>query len=189
VSELPRGVTGDPTYFVGAKASALFTFSAEKTARTIEAAGATLPPPPPGLDGSQFRFDAGPGLAAVWQEDRGIPAMVVARAVAPTVYSSGGVPFKTASEYLLSLPGLPENVVSQLRSLSADAPTLPLFLSVEQLESSTEHVGGVPATVFTSREGTMAAAVWVADGELTAVAGSMSADEVLSVARGLRWDR
>jgi hypothetical protein len=29
--------------------------------------------------------------------------------------------------------------------------------------------------------------VWVDDGIVTAVAGSLSADEVLSVARGLRW--
>ena len=32
----------------------------------------------------------------------------------------------------------------------------------------------------------MAAVVWVDDGVVTAVAGSLSADEVLSVARGLR---
>lgn len=188
VSELPRGVTGEPTYYVGGRTSAVFTFSAEKAARTVEAAGETLPPPPPGLDGSRFRLVAGPGLAAVWPEARGVPALVVARAVAPTAYSSG-IPFETARDYLLSLPGLPENVVSQLRSLSVDGPTLPLFMATEQLESSAADVGGTPATVFTSREGTMAGVVWVTDGTVTAVAGSMGADEVLSVARGLRWDQ
>lgn len=189
VNELPRGVTGEPTYYVGGRTSAVFTFSAEKAARTVEAAGETLPPPPPGLDGSQFRLDAGPGLAAVWQETHGVPALMVARAIAPTAYSSG-FPFETARDYLLSLPGLPENVVAQLRGISADEPTLPLFMSVEQLESSTADVGGTPATVFTSRgEGTMAAVVWVNDGTVSAVVGSVSADEALSVARGLRWER
>ena len=38
----------------------------------------------------------------------------------------------------------------------------------------------------TSRDGTMAGVVWVEDGIVTAVAGSLSTDEVLSVARGLR---
>jgi hypothetical protein len=43
----------------------------------------------------------------------------------------------------------------------------------------------VPATVLTSRDGLLAGVVWVDDGIVTAVAGSLSADEVLSVARGL----
>ena len=44
----------------------------------------------------------------------------------------------------------------------------------------------MPATVLTSRDGRMAGVVWVRDGVVTAVAGSLSADEVLTVARGLR---
>src|SRR5205823_6068973 len=68
VGELPRGVTGAPAFQVGNRASAEFTFSVEKAARTAAAAGATLPPPPQGIDGSRFRLSAGPGLAAVWSE-------------------------------------------------------------------------------------------------------------------------
>jgi hypothetical protein len=185
VRELPRGVTGEPAFQVVDRVSAVFTFSAEKAAHAAAAAGETLPPPPPGLDGSQFRLVAGPGIATVWPEARGLPALVVARAVAPTAYSSG-IPFETACDYLLSLPGLPEGVASQLRDFSGDGKTLPLPVPAEQVTSSAANVGGVPATVFTSRDGVMAAVVWVDDGMVTAVAGSLSAGEVLSVARGLR---
>ncbi|HEY7272428.1 MAG TPA: hypothetical protein VH502_06810 [Actinoplanes sp.] len=184
VSKLPRGVTGEPTYRVGDRVSATFTFSADKAARAAEAAGEALPAPPPGLDGSRFRLNAGPGLAAVWAESRGVPALIVARAVAPTGYSSG-VPFATARDYLLSLPGMPKDVASQLRSFSGDGTTLPLPVPTDQLTSSAAEVGGVPATVLTSRDGLLAGVVWVNDGVVTAVAGSLSADEVLSVARGL----
>jgi hypothetical protein len=184
VSELPRGVTGEPTYQVGDQVSAVFTFSAEKAAQATEAVGETLPPPPPGLDGSQFRLNAGPGLATIWSEARGLPALIVARAGAPTGYSSG-IPFETALDYLLSLPGLPEDVAMQLRSFSGDGTTLPLPVTSGQ-ETSTADVGGMPATVFTSRDGTMAGVIWVDDGIVTAVAGSLSTDEVLSVARGLK---
>ena len=114
-----------------------------------------------------------------------MPALVVARAVAPTAYSSG-IPFETARDYLLSLPGLPEDVASQLRGFSGDGTTLPLPVPDELVTSSATDVDGVPATVLTSRDGTMAGVVWVDDGVVTAVAGSLSADEVLSVARGLR---
>jgi hypothetical protein len=185
VSELPRGVTGEPVYRVGDRLSAIFTFSVEKAAQAAAAAGNSLPPPPAGLDGSQFRLNAGPGIAVVWSESRGVPAMIVARAVAPTGYSSG-IPFETARDYLLSLPGLPEHVASQLRSFSGDGTTLPLPIAAEHMTSSPADVGGMSATVLTSRDGTMAGVVWVDDGVVTAVAGSLSPDEVLSVARGLR---
>ena len=185
VSELPRGVTGEPELQVGGRASAVFTFSVEKAARTAAEFDEPLPPPPPGLDGSRFRLAAGPGLAAVWSEARGVPALVVARAVAPTAYSSG-IPFETARDYFLSLPGLPEHVASQLRRFSGDGTTLPLPVPVERVRTSGAEVGGVPATVLASRDGTLAAVVWVKDGVVTAVAGSLSQDEVLDVARRLR---
>jgi hypothetical protein len=185
VSELPRGVTGEPELQVGSRASAVFTFSVEKAARMAAEFDEALPPPPPGLDGSRFRLAAGPGLAAVWSEARGVPALVVARAVAPTAYSSG-IPFETARDYLLSLPGLPEHVASQLRGFSGDGTTLPLPVPDERVRTSAADVGGVPATVLASRDGTLAGVVWVKDGVVTAVAGSLSEDEVLDVARGLR---
>ncbi|HEX6684567.1 MAG TPA: hypothetical protein VF062_17315 [Candidatus Limnocylindrales bacterium] len=188
VSALPRGVTGEPTYRVGGKVSAVFTYSAAKAAQTAAAAGQTLLPPPEGLDGSQFRLVAGPGLMAVWSKGRGVPTLVVARAGTPTAYSTG-VPFLTARDYLLSLPMLPKDIASQLRAFTGDGTTLPLVVSAERMTSSTTDIKGVPATVLTSRDGVMAGVVWVDGGVLTAVAGSLSADEVLSVARGLRWDR
>jgi hypothetical protein len=166
--------------------SATFTFSAAKAARAAAAAGETLPPPPPGLDGSRFRLSAGPGLAMIWGSSRGIPAMIVARAVAPTAASSG-IPFATARDYLLSLPMLPEDVAEQLRRFSADGETLPLPVNADELETSQAEVGGAPATVLSMRDGTMAGVVWVRDGVVNAVAGSLSEEEVLGVARGLRW--
>ncbi|MEV6304411.1 hypothetical protein AB0M02_33740 [Actinoplanes sp. NPDC051861] len=188
VGELPRGVSGEPTFHTGARVSAEFTFSAEKAAASASAAGHTLPPVPPGLDGSRFRLTAGPGVAAVWSEDRGVPALFVGRAVAPTAYSSG-VPFATARDYLLSLSGLPEDVASQLRQFSGDGRTLPVHVMAEELTSSTADVNGTPATVFASRDEVLAAVVWIAGGVVTAVAGPLSTDEVLTVARGLRWQR
>lgn len=185
VRELPRGVSGEPTIRVGDQAAMVFTFSTEKAERAAADVGETLPPPPPGLDGIQFRLVAGPGIAMTWSSDQGLPGLFVGRAVAPAAYSSG-VPFETARDYLLSLPGLPESLAAQLRSFAADGATLPLPVPAEQVRTSTAEVNGVSATVLTSRDGTMAGVVWVQDGIVNAVAGSLSADEVLSVARGLR---
>jgi hypothetical protein len=185
VTELPEGVTGDPAYQVADVVGATFTFSAAKAAQAAAAEGEVLPPPPAGLDGSSLRIEAGPGVAAVWSQPTGVPTLVVASVVAPTVYSSG-VPFETVRDYLLSLPGLPDGLADQLRDLSAEGGTLPLPVPAELVTSSTADVGGTDATVLTSRDGLFAGVVWVEDGRMTGVAGSLSADELLSVARGLR---
>ncbi|TYP87658.1 hypothetical protein [Blastococcus xanthinilyticus] len=184
VGDLPAGVSGDPSYLAAGQMSATFTFSADKAAQAAAAEGEVLPPPPAGLDGSRLRLQAGPGVAAVWTQPTGVPTLVVARAGAPTVYSSG-VPFETVRDYLLSLPGLPAGLADQLRSLSTDAATLPLPVPAELVTSSTADVDGAEATVLTSRDGLFAGVVWVEDGVLTGVAGSLSADELLSVARDL----
>ena len=185
VGDLPGGVTGDPAYQTAGATSATFTFSAAKAAQAAAAEGEVLPPPPPGLDGSSLRLDAGPGVAAMWSQPTGVPTLVVARVVAPKVYSSG-LPFETVRDYLLSLPGLPDSLADQLRDLSADGGTLPLPVPAELVTTSTATVGEAEATVLESRNGLFAGVVWVEDGVMTGVAGTLSADELLSVAGGLR---
>jgi len=185
VSDLPEGVTGDPTYQAAGVVEATFTFSAAKAAQAAAAEGEVLPPPPAGVDGSSLRLQAGPGVAAMWAQPTGVPTLVVARVGAPTVASSG-VPFETVRDYLLSLPGLPDGLADQLRDLSTDASTLPLPVPAELVTSSTADVDGAEATVLTSRNGLFAGVVWVEDGVMTGVAGSLSAEELLAVARDLR---
>ncbi len=185
VTSLPRGVSGDSIYQVGGEASATFTFSAERAAQAAAEAREALPPVPPGLDGSQVKLVAGPGVAQVWSSSAGAPALIVARAVAPSAFSSGA-PFETVRDYLLSLPGLPEDVAAQLRTFTADGSTLPLPVPADRFDTSSARVQGEPATVLAARDKTMAAVVWVDGGELTVVAGSLDTDEVLAVARGLQ---
>jgi hypothetical protein len=131
------------------------------------------------------RLVAGPGVAQVWASPAGVPALVVGRAVAPTAFSSG-VPFETVRDYLLSLPGLPDDVAAQLRTFTADGSTLPLPVPADEATTSSTEVDGVPATVLRTRDRAFAAVVWVDDGTVTVVAGSLDPDEVLAVASGLR---
>jgi hypothetical protein len=185
VVRLPRGVSGEPVYQVGGKASATFTFSARKAAQAAAEAGESLPPPPAGLDGSSVRLEAGPGVAEVWKSATGVPALVVGRVVAPTA-SSTGVPFEVVRDYLLSLPGLPDRVADQLRTFTADGSTLPLPVPADRVTTRQDIVNGRPATVLRTRDKTLAAVVWVDGGAATVVAGSLDPAEVLAIARGLR---
>ena len=185
VGTLPPGVSGEPAYQVGGEVSATFTFSAERAAQAAAEAGETLPPPPPNLDGSRVRLVAGPGVAQIWTSSAEVPALFVGRGVAPKAFSSG-IAFETARDYLLSLPGLPDDVAAQLRTFAADGSTLPLPVPADEVTTSSAQVNGVPATVLATRDRTIAAVVWVDDDAVTVVAGSLDADEVLSIARDLR---
>jgi hypothetical protein len=184
VGQLPKGVTGDPSFTVGGQLVAEFTFSAAKAEQAAAKAGHALPAVPAGLDGSRFRLVAGPGVAETWSEARGLPALLVARVTAPSAYSSG-VPFDAARRYLLSLPGLPAGLAAQLKAFTADGTTLPIPVPADLVTTSSTTVDDHPASVLASRDGAMTGVVWVQDGVVTAVAGSLSQDEVLAVARGL----
>jgi hypothetical protein len=184
VSTLPRGVSGTPVYQVGSEITATFTFSMTAAARAAADAGKPVPTPPAGLDGTQVRLVAGPGVAQVWSQSSGIPSLIVARAVAPTAYSTG-VPFDVLRDYLLSMPGIPDNVATQLRALNADGSTLPIPVPEDRVTTSSTEVNGVPATVISARDRTMAAVVWVRDGVLTAVGGALDVDEVIEIAGAL----
>ena len=186
IRELPRGVTGEPRYRVGGEAVLEFTFSAERAARTAAAAGEELPPPPRGLDGSKVRLVAGPGVAMTWSKAGGIPVLVVGRAAAPKALSSSGLPFETVREYLLSLPGLPEGIASPLRTFNAGGSTLPLPVPADYVTTSEAEIAGNPASVLVTRDKSTAAVVWVDEGVMTVVAGTLDADEVLALARGMR---
>ena len=184
VRQLPSGVTGEPIHQVVGEVSATFTFSAEDAAASAAASGQALPPPPPGLDGSSVRLDAGPGSAQIWTSGSGAPALIVARARAPRAFSSG-VPFEQVRDYLLELPGLPDTVAAQLRTFTQDGSVLPLPVPADQVTTSSTEVDGVPATLLEARNGALAAVVWVQDGVVTVVAGSLDDDEVLTLARQL----
>ncbi|MFQ1002710.1 hypothetical protein [Modestobacter sp. SSW1-42] len=185
VTELPDGISGAPTYQVGDQVTATFTYSAARAAATAAAAGEQLPPTSDELDGSAVQLVAGPGVAQVFSSGTGVPGLVVGRAVAPTA-SSTGVPFETLRDHLLSLPGLPDDVAAQLATFTADGGTLPLPVPSDRVTTSATDVDGVPATVLETRDGLLSAVVWVSEGTVTVVAGSLDSDEVLEVARELR---
>ena len=95
--------------------------------------------------------------------------------------------FETVRDYLLSLPGLPDDVAAQLRTFTADGS----HAAAARARRPGDHVVGAGGRraghgAGRRRDRTLAAVVWVEDGVVTVVAGSLDVDEVLSVARELR---
>ena len=185
MATLPQGVTGDPTYQVGDQVTAVFTFSAERAEAAAAAAGETLPTPPPAWTATASGSPPAPASPPCGRSPAGCRRLVVARAVAPTGYSSG-IPFATARDYLLSLPGMPDDVAAQLRASRATPPPSRCRCPPTSPSRRPWTSTGCRPRCSTPRDTTMAGVVWVDEGVVTAVVGSLSADEVLDVARGLQ---
>jgi len=183
-TDLPTGVDGTPQFQVMQKQVATFAFSERKAAAAAHAAGGSLPPMPPGLDGAVLRLDLGPAVVQTWSQQGGAPTMIIGQVVAPSA-SSNGIPLATLRDALLSLPGLPDDVAAELRAATGDGTTLPLPVPADQYTTTSAEVSGTPATVLTSRDQTIAGVVWLDGGVVTIVAGPLDAQEVLSVADGL----
>ena len=190
ITTFPRGVSGDPEHLVVGAVEVTFTFSADEASRTVEALGTRLPPPPAGLDGSQMRVAGGPGTLTVWSSPAGAPALVIAQAPVPSVDVDGAARTEAAVEYLLSLPGLPDDLpgrIGELAGAGGSVPIdgLPLPIGAEGLTSTRTEVGGVPARLLVTRDRSLAAVVWVQGGLIRVVGGAVDADELLAVAREL----
>lgn len=185
VAKLPTGVEGVPTYQVVDRQSVQFTFSAAKAAQTAKARGVALPSMPAGLDGTTLRIEGGPGVAEIWGRPSGVPALVVARAKAPTA-ATQGASLDVIRNYLLSMPGISPQLAAQLRSVTGDGTTLPIPVPSDLATSSQAEVDGVQATVVETKNQFGVAVIWVNGGDLNVVLGPLSKSEVLAVARGLR---
>jgi hypothetical protein len=185
ISALPTGVEGSPGYQVVDRQKAEFTFSAAKAAQAARARGVALPPMPASLDGTRLRVEGGPGVAVVWQRSSGPPTLVVARVKAPTGQTQGAS-LAVLRDYLLSMPGISPGLALQLRGVSLDGTTLPIPIPSSMATSSQVDVAGVQATLVETKDRTVAGVFWVERGEFNLVSGSLSRDEVLGVARGLR---
>jgi hypothetical protein len=184
LTDLPTGVTGEPSYHVLGLQSGVFQFSAQKAQQAVVAAGGTLPALPAELDGAQLRLQAGPAVVRVWQQSSGIPSLVVAEIGAPTAQTSG-VSLDVLRAALLSLPGMPPELAAQLRAVTSDGTTLPIPIPQDQFTSSQTTVAGAPATLIESKDGTLTGVIWVSDGLVRLVGGPLSESEVVSVANEL----
>lgn len=184
VSDLPRGVTGAPSYAVITAGSPTFTFSAARAKAAAARQGQALPALPAGMDGSKLKVNLGPGVVAIWGQDRSVPTLAVVRMKAPTA-SAEGVPVATLRSYLLAQPGLPAPLAAQLRALPVDGSVLPIPVPEGVVAGDQTTVDGAKATVLSTKDGAATAVIWIGDGRLNAVFGSVDSGEALDVARGL----
>ena len=208
VSPLPAGVSSNVTYAAMPRAIGTFKFSAAKTAAAASAQGKSLPPMPAGMDGSTLTVTVGPAVVAVYgnlprgsaggasgastpspSETGGVPVvdlpqLIVATSTVPVVTSSQ-VSVTQLENYLLAQPGISPQLAADIRAIGDPTTTLPIPVPMKFANSSKVSVQNVQGVALGDNTGLGAAVIWVKNGQVYAVAGSLKQDEILTTANNL----
>jgi hypothetical protein len=188
-ASLPANVPNHVTYEVVTPSWAAFTFNAKAAAAAAAKQHRAYRPMPANIDGSTLRVDYGPAIAQMYgapaNGTQGIPTLVVVQMKTPHVTSSG-VTVKQLEDYLLSQPGVSPQLAAQIRAIGDPATTLPIpILLGSRINEQPVQVHGVAGALFGDSTGLGAGVLWINKGQLFAVAGTVSQNEVLQVANSL----
>jgi hypothetical protein len=196
VADLPSGTAATPTYAVISGTDVSFTFDATLARAAASRAGGQLPPMPVGLDGSTLTVAIAPAVVVSYGLDlaalyhggalpAGGTALIVVASRTPTV-SSTGVTVQQLENYMLSLPGIPAGVVAELRAIGDPAQTVPVPIPVDLASASAVDINGARGLLIGDSTQLGSVVLWQHNGVVYAVAGTLSSDQVLGIARTLR---
>lgn len=188
---VPAGTPSRIMYEVMGASTGTFTFDQAKAEAWASQQGETLPGMPAGLDGSTLTLNVGPAVAELYggyavqtAGSSGLPGLVIGKMRSPSLESTGPSVADIES-YLLSLPGITPQLAAQIKAIGDPTQVLPLPIPVDRATSETVDINGVQGVLVGDNTGLGAGVIWVKDGYVYGVAGTLSQDDVLAVARSL----
>jgi hypothetical protein len=195
VAALPTGVSSTVTYAAMGQATAVFTFSTAKAAAAAAQAGKTLPALPAGMEGAQLTVTVGPAVAEIYGNitkpaagsditQAGLPQLIVGETTAP-VATSSQVTVLQFENYLLSQPGLSPELTAAIKAIGDPSTTLPIPIPVEFATSSTVTIQGVQGLALGDNTGVGAGVIWIKNGVVYGVVGTVKRDDAVDVANHL----
>ena len=183
---LPNGVTGPVTYGAVSQATGSITFDANRLRASAAEQHVKVNPMPSSINGSTLVVNAGPALLEVWglggTSQLQAPTLVIAQTRVPTVDSSGASQTELEN-YLLSQPGVPPELASQIKAIKDPSTTLPLPIPQGLATTESTTVNGHQATLIKAVIG--AGVVWIQNGVIYAVGGQLTPDQVVAIASTL----
>lgn len=201
---LPAGVTGDARIYTVSRGEGTFQFDESKLRTSAGRVSRTPPPMPAGIAASTLNVAGGPAIVQTYggsfdpKSDArldpksapkampgSVPTLLIAQSKAPVIRSDGaGVDELRA--YMLSQPGISPQLAAQVRAIGDPAQTLLVPIPGDLASGKSVTVRGVRGVFVGDSTGIGSAVVWVADGVVHIVAGTLGERELLAVADSLR---
>lgn len=125
-----------------------------------------------------------PALHGLLGSPGGLPQVAIVQMKAPVLYSDG----PSVAQYedaLLSMPGVPASLASQIKALGNLSSTMPIPVPTSFAASSTADINGSPGLVIGDTTGIASAVIWQSHGLLYGVVGSLTDQQVVAIARSM----
>jgi hypothetical protein len=192
---LPQGIPNDPDFGVMDSGHALFTFSASQAHDYFVKNGYGNVSIPANLDGATFDITTSAGVVIAYGNQAETQFMVV-EVPSPVISATGKASLQDLRDFVLSLPGLPPQLVAQLKQIDLNSGVVPLPIPAG-IGSQSITVHGTTGLLLTSNISTTiaqiksfpagSATVWQVQGIIYAVGGTVSdTNQLLTSANSLR---
>jgi hypothetical protein len=192
---LPQGVSGTPDFSVIGAGHGTFTFSASKAHTFFAKNGYGNIAIPANLDGATFDVTTTAGVVIAYGDQTTTQFMIV-EFPSPVVRATGSASLQELRDVALSIPGLPPQLVTQLKQIDLNSGIVPLPIP-SGIDSQSITVHGTQGLLLTKNIATTipqlkkfpagSAVVWQTHGIIYAVGGTISnTDQLLNSANSLR---
>lgn len=192
---LPRGIPTTPDFSVMSGGQATFTFNASKARTFFTKNGYGNVNIPANLDGATFELTISAGVMIAYGNQTDTQFMVV-EMPSPLIRATGSASLEELRNVALSLPGLPSQLVAQLKQIDLSSGIVPLPVP-SGIDSRTITVHGTSGLLLTRNISTSikqlkqfpagSAVVWQTRNIIYAVGGTVSdTNQLLTSANSLR---
>ena len=185
-THLPSGLSADPQVHTMPASTVSFTVDRDKTLAYLAEQGHSDVSVPEALDDSTIHLTIAAAVLLIYGDDAGQVSLVVGQSPSPTVTVSGDATLEQFRSFLLSLPGLPADTVSQLRAIDDWTQTLPIPVPQDEAVSQHVTVDGAPGVSVQGAQTRHGVVLWQRDGMVYGVGGSYGEQELLAVAAALQ---
>ena len=185
-SSLPSGFDSAPTAYVSDAGSANYTLNVAEADALVKRLGLPIYALPDAAQYPTLAFSVDVPQAAVldYQNADG-KHLLVGQMQSPTLNIPQGIDMNALREQILQLPGLPTDLVAQLRQVKDWQHTL-IIPVPSGATSSDVTMNGEPALLIEGNNGEGSAVLWQKGGVLYIVAGQTGRDAVMATADALQ---
>lgn len=196
---LPAGIESNPRAFTVTEArSTTFTPDLKKVRAYLSSIGAADVKLPENLDGASITLQLPAGVQVLYAEkgainssSEGVPIpaqgqkfLYVGATGSPTLDVPEGLDVEQIRAQALKMPGLPAELVSQLKAVDDWRSTV--VVPVVKGTSREVKVQGATGLAITQPDGKGTSLLWPKDGRIYAVSGSFGEAELLAVANSIK---
>ena len=173
-TQLPEGLSDAPSIMVTTATELSFTVDRQKAEAYLQSVGAPNPTVPPQLDGARLTVSMPAAVLLEYSDDSRQKLLGIGQMASPTAEVDGNATLADMREFLLNVPGLPEDTVRQLRAIDDWTTTLPLPIRVDRHIWRETTLNGAQALVFSDPALKVSAIIWLRDRVIHGVAGNFS---------------